>query len=588
MANTADSGSNFSQITGTFDATGGKPLDISSVEKNFGKLSDIGNLEENAYKKAAVDIKKAETPTSYPHTRGAAVSVFNSGKLGSITFVPGSDGGMSAAVAYIRYWSRKSSELKVNVGQGTNAAPSTPSDYVAGNLARVVPPAQITPTITPSGFTTRRVFTTPTNFLQQGAKPNQPVLTTIRTPIQPQVRAGSVYSANPGGANPFTSVSPSEYPPTNAVWQFMFNPEELQLTSGPDFNRAESWGVPDRANGGQPLSWRSNRNRKLSFGKIILHGYSLGKRVDYLEKGLQALFEARDGENGSDGPPVLEFVWGARVFGPCVIQNIQVREKAWDKGVLVNAEVSFELEQVPEWTINDGFVDVLRPARQPTINDPIVSPRSAPGTSTGAESGADGSGESPPANNPGGQPSSTAGGNANLCNFAVEQSRNFQRLFNRADSQLSVFRWQSSQDMQRERGIADEFISLKDNFYSSSSEIGNFVDSKLNGGSCMRGKYEELLKQIDSQTSLRIESRSRQKLQFIHGCIKQTKAGIDDWQQTSPKCKPQRVAGQIEANCQKYAVGQPCSAGFGTPYSGCASLNGGRGVICREGRWVLN
>lgn len=102
---------------------------------------------------------------------------------------------------------------------------------------------------------------------------------------------------------------------------------------------------------------------------MILNGYVFGKRVDSLEKGLQDLFMARDGENGADGPPVLEFVWGKRVFGPCVIQNIRVRERAWDAGTLVNAEVSFDLEQVPEWTINDGYVDVLRPGRQPTVND---------------------------------------------------------------------------------------------------------------------------------------------------------------------------------------------------------------------------
>ena len=73
---------------------------------------------------------------------------------------------------------------------------------------------------------------------------------------------------------------------------------------------------------------------------------------------------------------------GRRVFGPCVIQDIKVREKAWDAGYLVNAEVSFTLEQVPEWTINDGFVDVLRPGRQPTLSDPTVSSRDYRDTST--------------------------------------------------------------------------------------------------------------------------------------------------------------------------------------------------------------
>jgi hypothetical protein len=213
---------------------------------------------------------------------------------------------------------------------------------------------------------------------------------TATAPAKPSFlnRLGSIFSANPGGAaapawaNPFASqtAAPS---PDNAVWQFLFNPEELQLSSGPDFNRAETWGVSDPANSGQPLSWRSNKNRKLTFGKVLLHGYTFGRRVDSLEKGLQQLFLARDGENGADGPPVLEFVWGQRVFGPCVIQNIQVREKAWDKGLLVNAEVSFDLEQVPEWTINDEFVDVLRPGRQSTVNDPTVASEGYRDTSGG-------------------------------------------------------------------------------------------------------------------------------------------------------------------------------------------------------------
>jgi hypothetical protein len=106
----------------------------------------------------------------------------------------------------------------------------------------------------------------------------------------------------------------------------------------------------------------------------LLTGYVIGKRVDSLEKGLQDLFMSREGV-GSDGPPVLQFVWGQRVFGPCVIQNIRVRERSWDTGILVNAEVSFELEQVPEWVINDGFVDIARPGKQSTVNDPTLPGR---------------------------------------------------------------------------------------------------------------------------------------------------------------------------------------------------------------------
>ena len=287
---------------------------------------------------------------------------------------------MSASIAYIRYWSRKGTQQKTSVNYNpVNGSPADSQQALLNQINTLSYGTDLDLGAVTSTNPTRTILTTPTNTAYQGGR-RQPVPTQTTEPRGPSFlnRLGSIFSANPGGAaappwaNPFSSraAAPS---PDNAVWQFLFNPEELQLSSGPDFNRAETWGVADPANSGQPLSWRSNKNRKLTFGKVLLHGYTFGKRVDSLEKGLQELFQARDGENGADGPPVLEFVWGQRVFGPCVIQNIQVREKAWDKGLLVNAEVSFDLEQVPEWTINDEFVDVLRPGRQSTINDPSVA-----------------------------------------------------------------------------------------------------------------------------------------------------------------------------------------------------------------------
>jgi hypothetical protein len=327
-------------------------------------------------------------PYSFPSIRGAAISVKD--KLANISFVEGSAGEMSASIAYIRYWSRKGTQQKTAVGDTPiDGAVSDPQQQLAANFSSLSGFNPITQNFSSSGDgfpnfpvsnPSRTVLTIPTNTAYQ-SRPRQPVPTTTTSPrpAGPSFlnRLGSIFSANPGGAaappwaNPF--YTPAAAPaPDGAVWQFLFNPEELQLSSGPDFNRAETWGVDTAGNSGQPLSWRSNKNRKLTFGKVLLHGYTFGKRVDSLENGLQELFQARDGENGADGPPVLEFVWGQRVFGPCVIQNIQVREKAWDKGLLVNAEVSFDLEQVPEWTINDGFVDVLRPGRQSTINDPAA------------------------------------------------------------------------------------------------------------------------------------------------------------------------------------------------------------------------
>jgi hypothetical protein len=355
----------------------------------------------------------SDTPYSFPSIRGAAISVKD--KLANISFVEGSAGEMSASIAYIRYWSRKGTQQKTAVGDTPiDGAVFDPQQQLAANFSSLSGFNPITQNFSSSGdgFSnfpisnpSRTVLTIPTNTAYQ-SRPRQPVPTTTTSPrpAGPSFlnRLGSIFSANPGGAaappwaNPF--YTPAAAPaPDGAVWQFLFNPEELQLSSGPDFNRAETWGVDTAGNSGQPLSWRSNKNRKLTFGKVLLHGYTFGKRVDSLENGLQELFQARDGENGADGPPVLEFVWGQRVFGPCVIQNIQVREKAWDKGLLVNAEVSFDLEQVPEWTINDGFVDVLRPGRQSTINDPSLPGRTDTGTTGSSDDTTP-----PPADRPGG------------------------------------------------------------------------------------------------------------------------------------------------------------------------------------------
>jgi len=410
------------------------------------------------------DADLSDEPYAFPSVSGAAVSVEES--LSKISFVQGTSGQMSSAIAYIRYWSRKGTQQKTAVSDNpVNGAVSDPQDALLsqidtlsyGTSLNLVPVTQSSPQTGPA-------LTIPTNTAYQ-SRPRQPVptLTTISGPSSLN-RLGSIFSANPGGAtapawaNPFSS-QPAAPSPDNAVWQFLFNPEELQLSSGPDFNRAETWGVSDPANSGQPLSWRSNKNRKLTFGKVLLHGYTFGKRVDSLEKGLQELFLARDGENGADGPPVLEFVWGQRVFGPCVIQNIQVREKAWDKGLLVNAEVSFDLEQVPEWTINDGFVDVLRPGRQSTVNDPTVA----------SEGYRDQGGTTPPpaATKPGGGGGELANRSPNLnrCQRAYYYAGIFKQFQKRINEVNIIFG--SRNDTRR---IASEFL-IK--FQDAAQELGS-------------------------------------------------------------------------------------------------------------------
>lgn len=160
----------------------------------------------------------------------------------------------------------------------------------------------------------------------------------------------------------------------DGAWQFLFNPSEISLSVGPKYKETNTWGVMGDANGGQPLHWTNNKNPELKFSRVLLNGYVFGRQVESLEQGLIDLF-MKDPSGSSHGPQVLEFVWGQRSFGPCVIKDIQINEKMWDNGLLVNADVSFTLVKVPEWTINDGQVSVY----DATSFDPVAPPEIAPG-----------------------------------------------------------------------------------------------------------------------------------------------------------------------------------------------------------------
>lgn len=260
--------------------------------------------------------------------------------------------------------------------------------------------------------------------------PTQPSSTNVASPPSTQPSRGAsgpalgpVKSANPNGfmgslakvgsaliglpaTSPAYSGNAMKGPGGSAagqsgdvMWQFLFNPSEMELEAGPEFKNAETWGVSDKANSGQPLHWSHNKNAQLKFNSVILNGYVFGRKVEELEQGLIALFMAREGD-GQHGPHVLEFVWGKRVFGPCVIKGVNVKEKMWDEGHVVNAEVSFTLEQVPEWTINDGFVDVARPGKLGIEGD-VNAPAASATTST-----------STPATSPAGNKNPPPGGGA--------------------------------------------------------------------------------------------------------------------------------------------------------------------------------
>jgi hypothetical protein len=83
----------------------------------------------------------------------------------------------------------------------------------------------------------------------------------------------------------------SSAPVGEMMWQFLFNPSELELELGPEFKNAEVWGVSDKGNSGQPLHWSHNKNAQLKFNSVLLNGYVFGRKVEVLEQGLIELFK---------------------------------------------------------------------------------------------------------------------------------------------------------------------------------------------------------------------------------------------------------------------------------------------------------
>lgn len=384
------------------------------------------------------------------------------------------------------------------------------------------------------------------------------------------------------------------------MWQFLFNPSELEIAAGPEFKAAETWGVSDKANSGQPLNWSHNKNTELKFNSVLLNGYVFGRKVEELEQGIFELFMARDGE-GQAGPPILEFVWGKRVFGPCVIKEISIKEKMWDEGMVVNAELSFTLEQIPEWTINDGYVDVARPGKIPMVYDATEDNGGNVGAgSTAPSSPSDpGNGDNPDQKAP--APAGQKSGDGKLCDWALNISKQFQQLYVKLDNPQFIPYWDIG-------SLKNQFYNLKNQLYTGSSEIGGFVDSKLQTG-CKRNAYkqtvEDILKSknlfvggftIDNLLGRQSNRPETRAYQFMRGCTESTKRAIDEWQRTSEKCKAQREAGDLyrqrngtkeqQELCAKY-TGRCSTPGarFGTGGQ-CPFVNNNRGVICSGGVWT--
>ena len=371
------------------------------------------------------------------------------------------------------------------------------------------------------------------------------------------------------------------------MWQFLFNPSELELEVGPEFKNAEVWGVSDKGNSGQPLHWSHNKNAQLKFNSVLLNGFVFGRKVEELEQGLIELFMARDGD-GQHGPHVLEFVWGKRVFGPCVMKGINIKEKMWDEGEVVNAEVSFTLEQVPEWTINDGFVDVARPGRQQLAANPVAGAAAAPGATPATPAvETKGAGEDQKAAQ---KQDPTAGGSAyRTCQKAYE----FVEVFSQVEISGNQAKANSGSGLRQPSGsgnnnrdlISELFQKYKAAYSQANSSVGTDFISRVPAQQkppSIRKSLESMItggvtfeKQADLVRNAALKCKAEMQKVWDPGCkklIADGKAAQIGAQNANSK----------QALCSGITVGRSCNIGAGNfspknPCSGKVLRCNGRG-----------
>lgn len=377
------------------------------------------------------------------------------------------------------------------------------------------------------------------------------------------------------------------------MWQFLFNPSELEIVAGPEFKVAETWGVSDKGNSGQPLNWSHNKNAELKFNSVLLNGYVFGRKVEELEQGIFELFMAREG-GGQAGPPVLEFVWGKRVFGPCVIKEISIKEKMWDEGEVVNAELSFVLEQIPEWTINDGYVDVARPGKIPMVYDATEpSGNVGAGTTAPPSNTPPGGGGASPDQKSNGQGGSTPTGLYKKC----QEGGRFADAFKKLEGQVRAASTGGAEPPLKQRlfQLRSAYIPL---YNMAKTSLGSEFTSRSTYANVIPGKLIQAMDIAidfeDKKTGLNALTRNYYNAQSILQNAANSAYNASKAFSQSPQCVAERkkvdaITDQQEADkiCRNKQAGGQCSW-FNVPAGGRIKSCSGIELICGSDGYLKN
>jgi len=430
--------------------------------------------------------------------------------------------------------------------------------------------------------------------------PGRGLTTSIGPDLQSSESKGAILKNKDGGSPGLPE----------GIWQFLFNPSELSLSVGPKYKSTDTWGVMDDANGGKPLHFTNLQNPELKFNKVLLNGYVFGRQVESLEQGLMELFMKNPAGNNPHGPQVLEFVWGKKTFGPCVIKDIQIKEKMWDNGLLVNAEVSFTLVKIPEWTINDGQVSVYDPSALPTtFGDPEITPGSASSIPPGSASSL------PPAGDPGTDEPSPTSSDSNQgeltqltaeekslyrkCQNAQNNAEKFAKISEKIKPSKNIFSSNITASKSDIRSAMNKHIKLYNSMKSKwGREFTGKITNPLAEPSALKRSVEIGLSAFkdlpDNRKSAEVSSirlfvsnaadSGRNAMLAISKSArcKNVRAKADKiTAQQKEQFKQQKERQEKQKRCNALRAGSPCS-----PLGSLSQTCGGTRIICgRNGFW---
>lgn len=130
-----------------------------------------------------------------------------------------------------------------------------------------------------------------------------------------------------------------------SYFEFLVNPEEINLSFSSKWNESGAVGVPK-----QTLQWSHGTNTVIALNDLVMdthrtpvpgggQGLSIAPLLDKLKR-------LKDREEGQRQPPILYFVHGGRLIGPCVLTDCTIKESAWIGGFPTEARVNIELKEI--------------------------------------------------------------------------------------------------------------------------------------------------------------------------------------------------------------------------------------------------